>query len=310
MKYQTVLFDMDGTLLDTLTDMETAVNHILTQYGYPTRTLEEVRRFVGNGAGLLIHRALPQGVDPAREAEVLAAYRAYYQAHNCIRTRPYEGIPELLAALRRAGVRTAVVSNKPDETTRTLAARFFPELDGALGQRDGVAAKPAPDMVQAVLSRLGAEPGQALYVGDSEVDVDTARNAGLAMIGVSWGFRGRAALESAGAPAVADTPAQLLELLRYLEGRMSLRPLIWCGKNSMFLMATHLPWYIAPVLVAVGKRFYTAAAPDVKYFLVMLAEFAALMAIEFVMVWCKDKIKGTITGGGKEKAVSRAIQYL
>lgn len=102
----------------------------------------------------------------------------------------------------------------------------------------------------------------------------------------------------------------LLELLRYLEGRMSLRPLIWCGKNSMFLMATHLPWYIAPVLVAVGKRFYTAAAPDVKYFLVMLAEFVALMAIEFVMVWCKDKIKGTITGGGKEKAVSRAIQYL
>ena len=100
MKYQTVLFDMDGTLLDTLTDMEAAVNHILTQYGYPVRTLEEVRRFVGNGAGLLIHRALPQGVDPAREAEVLAAYRAYYQAHNCIRTRPYEGIPELLAALR------------------------------------------------------------------------------------------------------------------------------------------------------------------------------------------------------------------
>lgn len=99
-------------------------------------------------------------------------------------------------------------------------------------------------------------------------------------------------------------------LLRYLEGRVSLRPLIWCGKNSMFLMATHLPWYIAPVLMAVGKRFYTAAAPDVKYFLVMLAEFAALMAIEFVMVWCKDKIKGTITGGGKEKAVSRAIQYL
>ena len=107
MKYQTVLFDMDGTLLDTLTDMEAAVNHILTQYGYPVRTLEEIRRFVGNGAGLLIHRALPQGVDSAREAEVLAAYRAYYQAHNCIRTRPYEGIPELLAALRRAGVRTA-----------------------------------------------------------------------------------------------------------------------------------------------------------------------------------------------------------
>ena len=214
MKYQAILFDMDGTLLDTLTDMQAAVNYILEKYGYPTRTLEEVRRFVGNGAGPLIHRALPQGVDPDREAEILADYRAYYQAHNCVETRPYDGIGPLLERLRQEGVRTAVVSNKPDRTTRTLAARFFPELDGALGQRDGVAAKPAPDMVQAVLSRLGAESGQALYVGDSEVDVDTARNAGLAMIGVSWGFRGRAALESAGAPAVADTPAQLLELLR------------------------------------------------------------------------------------------------
>ena len=213
-RYHAILFDMDGTLLDTLTDMQAAVNYILEKYGYPTRTLEEVRRFVGNGAGPLIHRALPQGVDPDREAEILADYRAYYQAHNCVETRPYDGIEPLLERLRQAGVRTAVVSNKPDRTTRTLAARFFPELDGALGQRDGVAAKPAPDMVQAVLSRLGAEPGQALYVGDSEVDVDTARNAGLAMIGVSWGFRGRAALESAGAPAVADTPAQLLELLR------------------------------------------------------------------------------------------------
>ena len=122
MKYQTVLFDMDGTLLDTLTDMEAAVNHILTQYGYPVRTLEEVRRFVGNGAGLLIHRALPQGVDPAREAEVLAAYRAYYQAHNCIRTRPYEGIPELLAALRRAGVNriSLGVQSSDDEELRRL----------------------------------------------------------------------------------------------------------------------------------------------------------------------------------------------
>ncbi len=103
----------------------------------------------------------------------------------------------------------------------------------------------------------------------------------------------------------------LLELLRYLEGRMSLRPLIWCGKNSMFLMATHLPWYIAPVLVAVGKRFYTAAAPDVKYFLVMLAEFAALMAIEFVMVRCKEKVKAAMTGRwGKERPICKAVKYL
>ena len=206
-----ILFDLDGTLLNTLEDLTDSTNAALASFGHPARTLEEVRRFVGNGAANLIAQAVPEGCDPA---PVLKAFQAYYPAHCQIKTKPYEGIPELLAALRRAGVRTAVVSNKPDETTRTLAARFFPELDGALGQRDGVAAKPAPDMVQAVLSRLGAEPGQALYVGDSEVDVDTARNAGLAMIGVSWGFRGRAALESAGAPAVADTPAQLLELLR------------------------------------------------------------------------------------------------
>lgn len=136
MKYQTVLFDMDGTLLDTLTDMEAAVNHILTQYGYPVRTLEEVRRFVGNGAGLLIHRALPQGVDPAREAEVLAAYRAYYQAHNCIRTRPYEGIPELLAACagRGCGRRWCPTSQtKPPGPWR-------PVLSGA-GRRPGPAGR-------------------------------------------------------------------------------------------------------------------------------------------------------------------------
>ena len=213
MKYQAILFDMDGTLLDTLTDMQAAVNHILEKYGCPTRTLEEVRRFVGNGAGPLIHRALPQGVDPDREAEILADYRAFYQAHNCVETRPYDGIGPLLERLRREGVRTAVVSNKPDQTTRTLAARFFPELDGAMGQREGIAPKPAPDMVRAALARLHAAPEETLYVGDSEVDVDTARNAGLDMIGVAWGFRGRAALEAAGAPLVADTPEQLLDML-------------------------------------------------------------------------------------------------
>ena len=113
MKYQAILFDMDGTLLDTLTDMQAAVNYILEKYGYPTRTLEEVRRFVGNGAGPLIHRALPQGVDPDREAEILADYRAYYQAHNCVETRPYDGIGPLLERLRQAGVRTSGRASPP-----------------------------------------------------------------------------------------------------------------------------------------------------------------------------------------------------
>ena len=212
MKYQAILFDMDGTLLDTLTDMQAAVNYILEKYGYPTRTLEEVRRFVGNGAGPLIHRALPQGVDPDREAEILADYRAYYQAHNCVETRPYDGIGPLLERLRQAGVRTAVVSTKPDRTTRTLAARFFPELDGAMGQREGIAPKPAPDMVRAALDQLHAAPEETLYVGDSEVDIQTAQNCTMKYIGVSWGFRGREKLLAAAPRAtVVDRAEEILQ---------------------------------------------------------------------------------------------------
>ena len=206
MKYQTVLFDMDGTLLDTLTDMEAAVNHILTQYGYPVRTLEEVRRFVGNGAGLLIHRALPQGVDPAREAEVLAAYRAYYQAHNCIRTRPYEGIPEALAALG-ARCPLAIVSNKPDAAVKTLCADIFPGIY-ARGESPDCPRKPAADMVYKAMASIGVET--CIYVGDSDVDVLTASNAGVPCLSVLWGFRDRACMESVGAKHFCESPAQLV----------------------------------------------------------------------------------------------------
>ena len=212
MKYQTVLFDMDGTLLDTLTDMEAAVNHILTQYGYPVRTLEEVRRFVGNGAGLLIHRALPQGVDPAREAEVLAAYRAYYQAHNCIRTRPYEGIPELLAALRRAGVRTAVLSNKAHALAGPVVEDYYPgQFPWVQGALPGLPTKPDPTLLHRLMEQMGASPEDTLFVGDSDVDIRTARNGGLTSCGVLWGFRGRAELEAEGADCLARTPEELVK---------------------------------------------------------------------------------------------------
>ena len=208
MKYQAILFDMDGTLLDTLTDMQAAVNYILEKYGYPTRTLEEVRRFVGNGAGPLIHRALPQGVGPDREAEILADYRAYYQAHNCVETRPYDGIGPLLERLRQEGVRTAVVSNKPDRTTRTLAARFFPELDGAMGQREGIASKPAPDMVRAALARLHAAPEPPGHADHVQPGVPGGGHVHLAVAHI------QSLLEAAGAPLVADTPEQLLDMLQ------------------------------------------------------------------------------------------------
>lgn len=206
-RYHAILFDMDGTLLDTLTDMQDAVNHVLAAHGLPLRTLEEVRCFVGNGAGPLIHRALPEGYP--QEQKVLAEYRAYYQAHNCIRTCPYPGIPELLEQLRQRGLKLAVVSNKPDETTRTLAARFFPGL-AALGQRDGIPSKPAPEMVWSAMEQLGVDAQHALYVGDSEVDVEMAHRAGLPLAAVAWGFRGRALLEQAGARCIVDTVPELL----------------------------------------------------------------------------------------------------
>lgn len=210
MKYKAVLFDMDGTLLDTLADMAAAVNHILSVHGYPLRTVEEVRAFVGNGARKLMERALPPDVTGDAFEALLEEYRQWYEAHACVKTAPYPGVPAVLAALHRAGVRCAVVSNKPDGATRELAARFFPGLP-AFGQQDGIPAKPAPDMVYHALAELGVEASAAAYVGDSEVDVALARNADLPLIAVSWGFRGREALEEAGAALVVDDAATLLE---------------------------------------------------------------------------------------------------
>ena len=210
MKYKAVLFDMDGTLLDTLADMAAAVNHILSVHGYPLRTVEEVRAFVGNGARKLMERALPPDVTGDAFEALLEEYRQWYEAHACVKTAPYPGVPAVLAALHRAGVRCAVVSNKPDGATRELAARFFPGLP-AFGQQDGIPAKPAPDMVYHALAELGVEASAAAYVGDSEVDVALARNAKLPLVAVSWGFRGREELEEAGAVLVVDDAATLLE---------------------------------------------------------------------------------------------------
>ena len=212
MTYKTVLFDMDGTLLDSLSDMHDAVNHILAENGWAARSREEIRAFVGNGARKLMERAIPETLAPQRFEAVLADYKDWYQAHNCVKTQPYPGISHVLAELEARGVKTAVVSNKPDATTKALAEKFFPGMP-ALGQRDGVDPKPSPALVAQALSDLGVRPENAVYVGDSEVDVATARNAGLPLIAVSWGFRGREKLEIAGAEHIADTAPQLLEML-------------------------------------------------------------------------------------------------
>lgn len=214
MKPELVIFDMDGTILDTLEDLKESLNAALAANGFPKRTLEETRRFVGNGIAKLMERAVPVGTSPEVTAKVLADFKVLYAAHCADHTRPYAGVPELLADLRAAGVLTAVVSNKADFAVQILARDYFPGLfDCVLGEKEGIAKKPAPDMVNAVLHTLNIAPAAARYVGDSEVDVETARNSGIAGVFVTWGFRPVETLREAGATVLADTPAELSERL-------------------------------------------------------------------------------------------------
>ena len=187
-----ILWDLDGTLLDTLQDLADGTNHALRQFGYPERTVEEVRRFVGNGAQRLIEQAVPAGADVA---EVLEAFYAYYNAHCRVKTKPYDGILDALAELERR-FPMAVVSNKPDTAVKQLCAQYFSGLY-ARGESAGCPRKPAPDMVYKAMDAVGVET--CIYVGDSEVDVATARNAGVPCLSVLWGFRDRQTLLNAGA---------------------------------------------------------------------------------------------------------------
>lgn len=214
MRYQTAIFDMDGTILETLEDMCASVNVTMNHVGYPRRTMDEVRRFVGNGAAKLIERCMPAGAEDPRYPAALEFYRAYYDAHAQIKTGPYPGIPELLNQLSREGVRLAVVSNKPDEAVRALTERYFPGVfPVAIGNRDGWATKPAPDSVYEAMRLLGARRESTVYVGDSDVDVDTARNAGLDSVIVTWGFRDEDFLRAHGAQHLAHNADELYEML-------------------------------------------------------------------------------------------------
>lgn len=213
MPYETILFDLDGTLLDTLADLTDAVNRTLMRFAFPCRTRAEVRAFVGNGARRLMELAVPGGAEQVQFDAILDDYKADYAAHCRVHTAPYPGVPELLRTLCAQGKRLAIVSNKPDDAVQALQRDFFPNVSVAVGERAGVRRKPAPDTVLAALQQLGAGPENAVYVGDSEVDLETARNAGLPCISVSWGFRDRELLLAHGAQAVADNCAQLLELV-------------------------------------------------------------------------------------------------
>ena len=207
-----ILFDLDGTLLNTLEDLTDATNAALAMFGYPPRTTEEVRRFVGNGAWHQIRMAVPETADDTAAEQVLAAYKPYYNSHCTAKTRPYDGIPAALEELKREFV-PAIVSNKPDPTAKALCARWFPGIT-ARGEAADCPRKPAPDMVRKTLAGLGAD--RCIYVGDSEVDVATAKNAGVPCLSVLWGFRTRQELVQAGATRFCPSPEQLPDMLRAL----------------------------------------------------------------------------------------------
>lgn len=214
MKYAAVIFDMDGTILNTLDDLTDSLNYVLGKMGYPLRTAREVAGFLGNGVNVLVKKALPGDAGAEKTAEFLAAFKARYKDHLNDRTRPYDGIMDLLGALKERGVKTAVVSNKFDAAVKLLSREYFGGLlESSVGESETVRRKPAPDGVLMALKELGAEKDEALYVGDSEVDVETAKNAGLACAGVTWGFREKEVLVRAGADYLIDRPEELLQIV-------------------------------------------------------------------------------------------------
>lgn len=212
MAYEIYIFDLDGTLLDTLQDLAASVNYALRQHHMPEHSIDDVRRFVGNGVRRLMERAIPEGAaNPAFEA-AFATFRKYYMEHSLDTTRPYDGIPELIHELKKRGCRMAVVSNKMMAATQELVHHFFPEIEVAIGEDEaaGIRKKPAPDTVFAAMKQLGE--GSAVYVGDSDVDLATARNSGLPCISVLWGFRDRDFLLAHGATTFVEQPLDILSI--------------------------------------------------------------------------------------------------
>lgn len=211
-KYDSVIFDLDGTLLSTLGDLHTAVCAALSSNGMPVRTLDEVRSFLGNGIRLLIERAVPAGTDKAAVDSVFESFKKYYGDHCEDTTAPYEGVLCLLEKLKSDRIKCAIVSNKADFAVKKLADHFFGGLiETAIGEREGIAKKPAPDSVFEAIRILGSK--HPVYVGDSEVDVATAKNAKIAGSFVDWGFRSREVLLSAGALEISSTPDELYRKL-------------------------------------------------------------------------------------------------
>ena len=214
MKYELVIFDLDGTLLDTLDDLTQAVNHALSLQGFPLRDREEVRRLIGNGIASTMRRAIPEGSGEEAFRQALEDFRDYYLNHVNVHTRPFEGIIELLDALGEAGIRAAVNSNKVNSATQALCqAHLAGKLACVLGERADIPKKPAPDGALRIMRHLGASPERTLYVGDGETDLQTAANAGIDCAWVAWGYRTPTELGGLAVPHAFDTAQALKEYI-------------------------------------------------------------------------------------------------
>ena len=209
-----IIFDMDGTLLDSLTDLQNSLNYCFSKVGFPMRSFQEVRSFVGNGIKKLIERAVPQGTSDEKIDEVFKMFKEHYMVHCADFTAPYDGVMEMLSALKKAGYQMAIVSNKADDAVKVLNEQFFGNyIDVAVGEMSGKKKKPAPDLVWFAMEQLGATKENTVYVGDSEVDYETAVNSGLKCISVLWGFRDRDFLQEHGADCFALEPMDVFKLL-------------------------------------------------------------------------------------------------
>ncbi len=214
--YKLAVFDMDGTILDTLEDLMDSMNYILRNFGCPERNLDEIRSFVGNGILKLVERSFPEGTSESDIKKAFEMFNPYYKEHCAVKTKPYDGICDVICELRKRGVLTAVVSNKPDYGVQSLCKEYFNGMfDFAVGEKEGIRKKPSPDSVNEVLSHLGIKKEDAVYIGDSEVDVKTAENAGLDCIGVEWGFRGREMLVSLGVKNLVSQSSELLDYFNF-----------------------------------------------------------------------------------------------
>lgn len=214
MKYKLVIFDLDGTILDTLEDLAITMNHVLAENGMPVRSDDEIRLFTGNGIRHLVKNSAENGADESTIEKMFNEFNEYYRVHCYDHTRPYEGVIECMEALKKNGTGVAVVSNKADYAVQGLCSRFFEgRYDFAVGEKKNVRRKPYPDSVLQVLEIMGIRGEDAVYIGDSEVDIKTAANAGIDEIAVDWGFRSEEHLREQGACLIAHTPQELMELL-------------------------------------------------------------------------------------------------